>query len=526
MKKQKLDRTQIVAFGFVLIFWTITLIHIDRSPPLHDDETWILSPGYKFLSHGIFGSDMFTGLHGMEDHYIQFMPLMPVMQGASMLLGGIGAFQMRFVPVVLGTLTVALTFAAGRKLVSPWGAIVATLFVMVWPWTSPGDLTYTTGIPLFDITHIARYDILTPVFGLTAFLLFIHARRTLRLRYDFLAGTFGGLAALSQSYGLFWVAALALALIVDSVIFTKQSTFHPLLALLLGTAITCLPWAIVLALYWHDFLNQQLIQPERFDLLNVHFYLSNLLSEPRRYFYGSPRLIPASVWLLIGIPAALAGLVVRVAQRRVRHECWLLTLCIVLPLLFAVLLQPKGPAYLPSIAVLFALLIAWLILHLFQTRRRILRIATIVVSIATLVEGAFTVGAMHVAATNRPSPMNLMVGLRQLVPTPVRILGKPPYWLAFPYSSYRSLALVLLISNPARNPEPVSFDAALNGVAPDVVLLDADTEGAFARASTPMWLTDGEQFWAYMRRHDAQLIAILHDNYGKPLKVYRLSQSQ
>ena len=52
----------------------------------------------------------------MERHYLEFMPLMSLLQGAASRLFGLGVFQMRVVPVALGMLTLILTYAVARKL--------------------------------------------------------------------------------------------------------------------------------------------------------------------------------------------------------------------------------------------------------------------------------------------------------------------------------------------------------------------------------------------------------------------------
>src|SRR5262245_39776552 len=115
-----LQRTQI---GFVLgfpmligIFLTDSLMNLDRFPPIHDDEPSILAPGYKLFHHGVYGLDMYTGFYGQERIYLEVMPLMPVLQGASAQAVGVGVRQMRLVPVALGTLTLALVFVLGRAL--------------------------------------------------------------------------------------------------------------------------------------------------------------------------------------------------------------------------------------------------------------------------------------------------------------------------------------------------------------------------------------------------------------------------
>src|SRR4030095_13171756 len=150
----------------VIAFGTISICNLDRFPPLQGDEPWILSPGHKFFSQGIFGSDLFTGYYGMERHYLEFMPLMSLLQGAASVLLGLGVFQMRVVPVVLGMLTLTLTYAVATELAGRLPGLLAVLLLLFWKCGVGNDPTIGTGIPLVDASRIARYDILVPPLGL------------------------------------------------------------------------------------------------------------------------------------------------------------------------------------------------------------------------------------------------------------------------------------------------------------------------------------------------------------------------
>jgi hypothetical protein len=438
---------------------------------------------------------------------------------------------MRFVPLMLGTLAVALTFATARKLVHPSCGFVAALFLVFWSWTSPGNRMLGTGIPFTDVSRVARYDVLTAPLGLAALLSFVEARYTGQLKYDFLTGLFAGLTGLAQSYGLFWGAALLLMLVFDrtlfsSTLFSKRPIHSSLLGIVAGIAVVWLPWIVFIASHWSDFVNQQSAYPERFDVLNPLFYLNNLLNEPRRYLYGPSSFTKISLWLVLGIPATLAWLAVRVAHRCDRRELWLLVPCVMMPLLFALLLQPKVAFYLPSIAVLFAILIAWLITQLMSARWRIVRLGILVAVVLTLGQGVVSVAFMQSAAARTIPPKHFLERLQQAIPSSARVLGRPLYWLALPYPTFRSFALPFYMSDPDRNRAPISFEAALGNIAPDIVLLDAAMAGTFADHSTSDRHARSEQFWAYMRHHNAQLQQVLNDNYGEPIQIYRLDQPE
>src|SRR5689334_17218922 len=100
-----LRNPHLLAYVLLLLFWFLSLWQLDRAPIVSGDEAWILSPGYKLFTQGIYGSDLFAGLAGMEQHYLEFMPLFPILQGLAAIFFGVGLFTLRFLPVALGTLT-------------------------------------------------------------------------------------------------------------------------------------------------------------------------------------------------------------------------------------------------------------------------------------------------------------------------------------------------------------------------------------------------------------------------------------
>ena len=132
---------------FIIFFWSISFWNLDRSPIIHPDGPWILSPGYKLFTQGVYGSDMFSGFHGMELLYFEFMPLMSLLQGASVFSLGMGVMQMRTLPIILGTLTLALSFAIARKITNRTIGVIAMLLLLFWQWTSGNTRLFGSGIP-------------------------------------------------------------------------------------------------------------------------------------------------------------------------------------------------------------------------------------------------------------------------------------------------------------------------------------------------------------------------------------------
>jgi 4-amino-4-deoxy-L-arabinose transferase-like glycosyltransferase len=102
-----MDRWRVIVLMLLFTFWSIELINLDRHPPLHEDEAWILSPGYKLATRGEFGSDLFTGFYGMEQHYLEFPPLMSIVPGVGTRVFGLSVWSMRYLPVAFGILTIA-----------------------------------------------------------------------------------------------------------------------------------------------------------------------------------------------------------------------------------------------------------------------------------------------------------------------------------------------------------------------------------------------------------------------------------
>ncbi|MCB0154274.1 MAG: hypothetical protein KDF65_05710, partial [Anaerolineae bacterium] len=156
----------------ILLFWAAGLTHLDRFPKIHEDEAWQAAPGYTFWAEGHFGTELFAGFYGMEEHYYGFMPLFPILVGGALHLFGLGLFQARLVPLILITLSLALTHRLGSKLFSPWHGTLAVAILVGWRVAGP-FAHLPSGIPLADVARIVRYDSAVPLFGLAALLLLV-----------------------------------------------------------------------------------------------------------------------------------------------------------------------------------------------------------------------------------------------------------------------------------------------------------------------------------------------------------------
>ncbi len=527
----KLRKADLAALTIlVIVFGAISIWNLDRFPPLQEDEPWILSPGYKFFTQGIFGSDLFTGYYGMERHYLEFMPLMSLLQGAASRLFGLGVFQMRVVPVALGMLTLILTYAVARKLSMssrPIG-LFAVLLLLFWPWGAGNDRIMSTGIPLVDVSRIARYDILVPPLGLGAWWFWLRARSTGRNRHDFLAGLLAGMAGLAHYYGLFWIVALLLLLLLERLYFTYQPTLRSLGQIMAGASVPWLIWIFVLASNWDDYKGQLILSRETFKPLSLSFYVENILNERHRYALGvgeMATMVHPGFWLIaLGVPAALVWLWGRAARLRDREALWLLVPCLVFPLLFALLVKIKRFSYLVTVAPLFALLVAALLAHLLEARRGAYRAVVVVIVGLTVFQGAWAIFRMQRTASQAVPPRQIFSELRQVVPSSARVLGREIYWLALADRQYRSFYLPLLLSDPERHENPIPFAEAMKLNAPDIVLLDATTMRNLLDRSRPGMSVYHDEFWAYMSQHKARLIREIREDGGMPLQVYQLER--
>lgn len=168
------DRAKPLPILSALAFFGLTTWNLDRFPPITQEEPWILSPGYKLFTEGVYGSDLFAGLFGMDRHYL-FLPLMPLLEGAAVSILGLGVWQMRIVAALLGTTTLLLAFQLARQFAGSSGGILTLLLLLFWQWGPAGDGRWASGIPLLDFSRIARYDILTAPLGLGALLCFVVA---------------------------------------------------------------------------------------------------------------------------------------------------------------------------------------------------------------------------------------------------------------------------------------------------------------------------------------------------------------
>ncbi len=472
----------------LLLYWAVSLRHLTIVPPVYEDEPWQASTGWKLATEGVFGTDVFAGFYGMENHYYGYMPLHPFLLAIVFKLGGLGLFQDRFEPVALGLLTLALTYGLGKRLFRPEVGLLAVLFLLIFRTTGVTP-SQVSGILFLDISRISRYDMLVPVFGLAGLHVYWSASvRELginrRIFLYGLAGFLTALAGLSHLYGVFWFAALVVLAL------WQGSGRNAFLALVIGFILPWLPYLAYVLGAPADWVGQTRDYTPRFELFNWRWYMSNLINEARRY--GPGLGTPGWMWLfrpgfwafIFLLPFSLLALGWR-AFHRDRAAATLFGPTVLLPLLFALLIYLKLANYLVTIWPLFALTIAWGVWQIwarttikFQTqdhRSKVvgtLRVGLLLFLFLIAAEGALRIYRLEDFAKENTSHDEFMAEVRAHIPTGSRILGLHHYWLGLADHDYRSWAVPLLQIDPHYWSPAQTVAQALDSVNPEVILID------------------------------------------------------
>jgi 4-amino-4-deoxy-L-arabinose transferase-like glycosyltransferase len=506
-----------VVLALLLYSWGVGIANLDRFPRVHEDEAWIAAPGYTFWEKGYFGTTLFAGLNGMEQHYYPFPPLFSLLVGAALQLVGMGLFQARIVPLIFTLLTLALTYRLGAVLLSPLHGLLALMILMFWR-VAHSTTFLATGIPLMDIARVARYDIAVSFFGLLALFLLLQSRKLLTIRASFLVGVSAGLAVLSHFYGAVWLPPLLFAIMFRF----RHRAVRPILILLTGFGLTLVPWLLFVLSGWQDFISQFRGYSPYFNVFDPNFYAANWLHEKMRYqpfLDGLSQTLGASCGLALVI-LGLVWLTIRHRASSNRAFVIVITL-IVLMILFALTISVKTFTYLVLLWPLLGLIAAsgWVALW-HSSAHRIWRLAFILISSVIITEGLIsTIHMQQVASETTPYRVYTRA-IDAYLPLNRRILALQHYWfgLAPRTPNYRSFLAVVNLTNPQYVRYPITFAAAADISPPQFVLLDQNmndflSENFNPRADYHYLYT---QIWTYLNRHHAHYIGEVSDPaYGK-----------
>ncbi len=508
--------------ALVALFWALAVWNVERFPPLHNDEPWILAPGYQLVTRGVYGVDMLAGVANMDAHYLEFLPLFPVLQGLAARFLGLGVFQLRYGPAVLGTLTVALTFGLGRRMFSERVGVWGALLLVGWRWASGLHPYFGSGVALLDIARLGRYDILVAPLGLAAAWAAWRAHRTGRARDDCLSGMLAGLAGLAHLYGLVWVAVVVVWRWLEPV--HRGVRLKRTLWVLGGAGAAWLPWLLIIARYWDDFAAQQRAVNLRPAASGVWARVaSSFVHEPDRYLlalrdpasYGRP-----GVWLLLAMaPLALLWLARETRggdpERRWAMRAWLAA-TVMFPLALT-LLPSKNFGYLATVAPLWAVAVAGGLSRLRGQWGAWARWALVLV----LVDGAAGAAHLQGRAARRPSATAILQQVRALTP-PGRVMGPATTWLALADRDYHYNLTAYLWANPVDGAEAMTYAAAFDRLDPQVVVVegpDTRPSGWTDPGSTEGWVA---AIYDYVHQPRAHLVGEVVDAAGGRVAVYWL----
>jgi hypothetical protein len=558
-----------------LLFLALSIFHLDRFPPVHEDEPYVAASAAQLAAGATHGNPLFTGFHGAERQVFLYPPLLPVLQSFIFRVAGAGVVPMRIPSVAAGLAVLILAgILAARAGGAACGALTAILLVGL---AVAAGLNGTSGVPLLDIARIARYDILVPAFGLAALITFERASASARgggLLW-FISGVLVGLATVAHLYGAFWLIGM-MAVLVARRSARRGSTTEEVHGdrpehgsflrasglIVAGFAIPLLPVAATIASNAAGFLGQQRIVAGRYRVLDPDFYIQNIINEPLRYgpLFGingdwTALVLRPGLWIAaVTIVLSLARWVRHDVRERQRTTFAIGLVCLTNVILFALLVQVKTHNYLISVWTLAVILIAATVLEAWraaggesalapagalsdsdaprvnrrplpsrrngQLRRLILAVALALVA----VEGVLRITHWQAMAANTSPYIPFMRRVAAHIPPGSHVLGLQQYWLGLQEFRYTSWLLPVWWNDPRFTDGTLSFDEALERVAPDVVLIDVRMARYFdslADSDHP----DHERLLAWRRfagRHDAVLVATIEDHTYGSMQVWRL----
>jgi 4-amino-4-deoxy-L-arabinose transferase-like glycosyltransferase len=515
-----MNRQRWWVLGVLLIYWGVSLTNLTVTPPVHEDEPWLASTGWKLAQTGVFGSDMFAGYHGMERNYYDFMPLYPMWLAVAFKGLGLGLFQDRLATVALGSLILSLTYALGKRLFrSPVGLLAIALLIAVR--STAVTPVHISGILLIDLARIARYDMLVPVFGLTALHAYLSAQARARYALYGVAGLLAGLAGLSHVYGAFWIGVLLFLAAWN------RSGWRSLAALIGGFSVPWLIYSGYILSNVPDWIGQTRDYAPRFDVLNLQWYVDNVRREWLRY---APDLGPIDwTWLtrpgwwlsITALPLAMMGLLRRVWRERDRQARTIVTPALLFPGLFALLIYSKVNSYLMIVTPIWAVAVAWLIGVMWQraTLQRSQWFKRVMIALLLLVaiEGALSVMHVEVSAAQTTPYANFVAQVRAAIPPGSRVLGLHRYWFGLSDFDYHSWYVPLIRAQSGEAIEPI-----LSDLAPDVVLMDSrlgvGSDGTLMSNSRLRPVFD----WLAQKKY-AQIAVVDDATYGSMLIYQRIA---
>jgi 4-amino-4-deoxy-L-arabinose transferase-like glycosyltransferase len=168
----------VLATAAYLLFDFATL---DRIPLTYGDESWFMEPAWQFDQTGRFGSEMYSGLMGLNESNVVYGRIFLLLHAAAFHVLGLGLWQARIVESLVGFVVVWLVYALGTALYDKRvGAIAGGGLLLSYPFLIQ--------------SHTARPEMLMVAFILGGLVVMIRAQDTGRTGLYLLAGLLSGLA--------------------------------------------------------------------------------------------------------------------------------------------------------------------------------------------------------------------------------------------------------------------------------------------------------------------------------------------
>lgn len=515
-------------FGFLavlLVYAGLTLHHLDRTPPVHEDEPWIASLAWKVSTEGVFGSDMLRGYYNSDTHHSAFPPLYPLLLAPIFKVAGVGVLQGRLVNAALGAVLLTLLYTLTRRLFDSRTALVSVWLLLTLRLHGV-DSFHPTGVLFLDLARISRYDILVAVCGFAALQTFVAAEERHSRALLALAGLLAGLAGVTNSYGVVWVIILFLLAVWN------RSGVAAVILILIAGALPWIAFALYIATDLESFWGQTREWTVQTQFLNPAWHLANLLGERHRYSPGlgvpdAPDLLRVGLWTagILG-PVGVGILVRRALIGRDRAARLLVLPLLIFPSVFALVVWKKHASYaiafLPCAVVAVALGIAALMAWLQrQGWVRTARFAAPVLLAAITLEGASRWWILESRGrVDRPYDEFIRL-VHAPIPPGSRVLGLQKYWFGMQDVDYRTWLVPFRQVDPRLWSPPLSMAAALDLVRPDWILVDKQMRGYLSTATPDD--SRAEEILAWMRRRGYSFERrVAHQTYG-PMDIYHMA---
>jgi 4-amino-4-deoxy-L-arabinose transferase-like glycosyltransferase len=523
VRERRLLYEWVAVAAAVAIFLASVLPNLANHPTLTDDEGWVLSASYKLARDGVFGSDMFAGFYQADRHYLFNMPGHHFVVASAFKLLGYGILEARLVGVAYGIATIVLVYLLARRIFGASAAMLSLALLLFVRF----NMGFDTGLPLQELAANLRYDLAPVPFMLLATLLLLQPASVARAA---LVGGLIGLAVLLQFYAAFMVP-VALAIFLMEKLPAKRKLW--LGGALVGVcALVGVPYGVYVLAHFEEFKGQAGTVESRADFALPAFYVNSLLDEPNRFLRPlafkevprgadhelvDPRALSlretatrrpsAKVAVLLGLPASIAFLGLRLRQQPRREELLLLLILVGLPLQYALFESLKLYIYwiavVPFLCIGMAAL-AWSLLR--SARSSPLHLSAAALTVACLLvffaEGSFARVSGIRAAYRETDYQQLSNSIQRHVPEGSRVVGSTSLWWGMRDYDYRSYFLFFYLTNPDAGPYRTTISGFLDEFQPEYIVLTRLAIGELEKHLIPPDYADWD---GWLQRHGTRI---------------------